>query len=139
MPYRSFRAGRRGHYPANLDSTSDPKVWAEYLGHDIEIEAHAAHAAAEIYSDMVTDRFGYRNRKMPQEDINYTLDSKIDEVKFGYFKNNSYQQVIADKAKDAAKNPNMSNEDKRFLKVWNTFRKKLIQHLNSYKRDVPKD
>jgi hypothetical protein len=139
LPYRSFRAGRRGHYPNNLDSTNDPKVWAEYLGHDIEIEAHAAHVASEIYSDMVTDRFGYRNRKMPQEDINYTLDSRIDDIKFGYFKDGSYQQVIADKAKAAAKNPNMSNEDKRFLKVWNIFRKKLIQHLTSYKRDIPQD
>ena len=139
LPYRSFRAGRRGHYPNNLDSTNDPKVWAEYLGHDIEIEAHAAHVASEIYSDMVTDRFGYRNRKMPQEDINYNLDSKIDDIKFGYVDHNYYNNVIADRAKAAAADPTPSNEDKRFLKVWNLFRKKLIQHLNSYKREIPKD
>lgn len=138
MPYRSFRAGRRGTYP-DITSSDDPKVWAAYLGHTIEIEAHAAHVAAEIYSDMVTDRFGYRNRKMPQEDINYNLDSKIDDIKFGYLKHNSYNSVIADRAKAAAADPTPSNEDKQFLKVWNIFRKKLIQHLASYKRAIPQD
>jgi hypothetical protein len=138
LKYPKYRAGRRGNYP-DMDSSNDPKVWAEYLGHNIEIEAHAATVASKMYSDIVTDRFGYRGRKIPQEDINYSIDNKIDNVRWGYFPPNWYQNEIADKARAAIANPNMSNEDKRFIKVWNTFRKKLIQHLNSYKREIPKD
>jgi hypothetical protein len=136
--YPKYRAGRRGNYP-DIDSSNDPKVWAEYLGHTIEIEAHAAHVAAEMYSDIVTDRFGYKNRKMPQDDINYSIDNRIDNVRWNIFPPNWYQTAIADKAKSALSDPNRSNEDKRFIKVWNTFRKKLIQHLQSYKRELPPD
>ena len=136
--YPRYRAGRRGNYP-DIDSSNNPKVWAEYLGHTIEIEAHAAHVAAEMYSNMITDRFGYKNRKMPQEDINYNIDTAIDNVRWNIFPPNWYQTAIADKAKSALSDPNRSNEDKRFIKVWNTFRKKLIQHLQSYKRELPPD
>jgi hypothetical protein len=136
--YPKYRAGRRGNYP-DIDSSNDPKVWAEYLGHNIEIEAHAATVAADIYADIATDRVGYRGRKMSPEDINYSIDNSIDDVRWGNFPPNWYQNQIADKARAAIANPNMSNEDKRFIKVWNTFRKKLIQHLNSYKKDVPND
>jgi len=138
--YRTYRGGKRGNetydvgnYGYNVDR------WAAYLGSVNEIEAHAAHLATELYSDFVESnpfRYAYSANEK-QRIINDFVDHSVENVKWGYMPNNSYEQIIAKTAREAAKNPNPTSREKQFLKVWKLYLKKVIKHLQSYKKPVP--
>ena len=139
---RKYRGGRRGQetydiekYANNLDR------WAAYLGSVNEIEAHASHAATEFYSNFISNepfRYSYSiNDK--QRRVNEFIDSAIEDVKWGYFPNNTYPNIIAPTARQAMANSNPTARERQFLKVWKLYLKKIVKHLQSYKKEVPKD
>jgi len=141
--YRNYRGGRRGNetydienYRHNLDR------WAAYLGSVNEIEAHAAHLATELYTDFMSNnpfRYAYYSADEKQSRINDFIDHAIENVKWGYMPKNSYEQIIATTAREAAKNPNPTPREKQFLKVWKLYLKKVIKHLESYKKPIPQE
>lgn len=138
--FRTYRGGRRGNETYDIGNySSDLNRWAAYLGSVNEIESHAAHLASELYSDFAEGnpfRYAYSvNSK--QRVINDFVDHAIENVKWGYMPENSYENMIAKTAREAAKKPNPTPREKQFLKVWKLYLRKVIKHLQSYKKPVP--
>ena len=140
--YRSYKGGRRGQETYDVDKFEHNLArWAAYLGSIQEIEAHAAHAASEMYMSFVEHnpfRYTYSENDK-QRRINEFVDMAIDDIRWGQFPNNTYPSMIAPTAKQALENPDPTPRERQFLKVWNLYIKKLIQHLQSYKKDVPEE
>ena len=136
---RNYKGGKRGNETYDVDNYGRSlDRWAAYLGSVNEIEAHAAHLVTELYSDFMSDnpfRYSYSSDDK-QRKINEFVDQAIDDIKWGYMPANTYEQVIASIAREAAKKPNPTPREKQFLKVWQLYLKKIIKHLQSYKKPV---
>jgi hypothetical protein len=139
---RKYRGGRRGQNVQDIDNFGyNVDRWAAYLGSVNEIEAHASHAATQLYSDFISNepfRYSYSTNDK-QRRVNEFVDSAIEDVKWGYFPNNTYANIIAPTARQAMANSNPSARELQFLKVWKLYLKKIVKHLQSYKKEVPKD
>lgn len=139
---RKYRGGRRGQETYDTDNFEHNLArWAAYLGSVNEIEAHAAHAASEMYMSFAEHepfRYAYSDNDK-QRRINDFVDSAIDDVRWGQFPNNTYPSIIAPTAKQALENPDPTPREQQFVKVWNLYIKKMIKHLQSYKKDVPEE
>lgn len=140
--YRTYRGGRRGQETYDVDKFEhNLDRWAAYLGSVNEIEAHASHAASEMYMNFmayVPFRYAY-SEDDKQRRVNEFVDNAIDDVRWGNFPNNTYPSMIAPTAKQALENPDPTPRERQFIKVWNLYIKKMIKHLQSYKKDVPED
>jgi hypothetical protein len=139
---RKYRGGRRGQETYDVDNFEhNLDRWAAYLGSVNEIEAHASHAASEMYMNFMEHepfRYSYSDNDK-QRRINDFVDSAIEDVRWGEFPNRTYPSMIAPTAKQALNNPDPTPRERQFVKVWNLYIKKMIKHLQSYKKDVPED
>jgi len=143
--YRKYRGGKRGNPVQGVDRfENNLNRWSAYLGSVNEIEAHAANAASELYMEMLSNLSTWRSYSYSdidrQREINQFVDNEIDNIRYGYFPKNFYTMAsIEQTAKEAMQKPNPTNREKRFIKVWQTYVKKIIKHLQSYKKPVPKE
>lgn len=132
-------AGKRGSNPSNaivnyMNGGSAPSIdeWIAYLSHDIEIEAHASQIASTMYQNYFNHSYRHMRRSWEANDA---VNSAIDDVRYSdeIYGNSYYNQVILPEIVRIKKAGVKTNRDKRLVQVWNRLRKKIIQHLESYR------
>ena len=132
-----YKAGRRGGYVYGVEPDSKLELWSAYLGTVTEIDAHAADLAATAIEKELRDARWRRDNSFQtsQETINYLVDSLIQDLSHSNFNFGNYWR-IEEEAIEALHKPNPTTRDKKFIAAWNRLRKKIVQHLLSYKKPV---
>jgi hypothetical protein len=140
------RKGKRGApnrdpngvpYPSPDDPNYKQKVedynnqWAEYLGDQIEIEAHASGMAAKLILQWLQEnrRYNY-SPDSRQSSLNHHISYLIKEISDGYTPNeysfSHYQRFIKSKSPD----------HKIYARVWRRFIKALVRNLQNHQKQV---
>lgn len=144
-----FRGGIRGK-PSRLadEENTSPEEWTEYFGTDHEIEAHAAGAAAGIVHDAIRDAEASGAYQSKEVWLNQYIDNAIQELQSGWLPSNHYSlkrywddirqtgyRLLKYRKHKDERDLNKINIGAR--KVWTIFVRKLIKHLQAYKKPLP--
>jgi len=126
---RKYRGGRRGMLARDIaQDPRNPTKRLTYLGTVSEIEAFAADAAQSVARAISSHG---------TSDLNARIDQTIRDIAKNrtlMMGTNQYVDQIAPLAAAARHRPVKNDRDRQLIKVWNLFLKKLVKHLESYKR-----